>query len=279
MIKVQKPGLFTTVQDMGRFGYRNIGVPVSGVMDVCSATLGNRLLNNDSRAALLEITMAGPQLQFTAATHIVITGALMQAAINGVSIPNNRVIRVQQGDVLSFGRPERGIRAYMAVKGGIKSALIMNSQSYYFPLTNFAHLQKGQELDCEVFDGNINDLIEIKPNNDFLFSSAITVYAGPEYEMLNREEKELLKQTFSVSTLNNRMAYQLEEQLPPNNYSIITSGTLPGTVQLTPSGRLIVLMKDCQTTGGYPRVLQLSVSGICTLAQKKYGDRIVFKME
>ena len=278
MIKVLAPGLFTTVQDTGRFGYRNKGVPVSGAMDSFSAILANRLLNNDDGAALLEITMTGPELEFTAPTHIVITGARIRPAINQTLIPNNRVIRIHPGDVLSFGKPERGIRAYMAIKGGFGTPVVLKSRSLYFPVTAYDHLKKGQELGHEAFEGTVDELIEIKVNNDFLFGSSIPVYPGPEYDMLNAEEKEMLGRGFSVSTLNNRMAYQLEEQLPPNDYGIITSGTLPGTVQLTPSGRLIVLMKDCQTTGGYPRILQLSEQGICALAQKKYGDRIVFTM-
>ena len=107
----------------------------------------------------------------------------------------------------------------------------------------------------------------------------LEVTKGPEFDILNdRQLEEIFSKTFTVAHENNRMAYQLTETITPHAISMLTSATLPGTVQLTPAGKLIVLMKDGQTTGGYPRVIQLTDRSICILAQKKGGDRVSIKL-
>ncbi|MBC9796336.1 biotin-dependent carboxyltransferase family protein [Sinomicrobium weinanense] len=279
MIKVLKPGFYTSVQDAGRTGYRDMGVPVSGAMDLFSATLANRLLNNDDNAAVLETTMTGPDLEFTEPTHIVVTGAEMQPAVNDAKIPYNRVIKINSGDVLSFGKLQRGFRAYLGIKDGFKTEKVLGSRSLYIPVTQTARIVEGNTLPYQPYEGDIENLIEIKIDNEFLFDTHIEVFPGPEYELLPEADKERIRTaTFTVSPQNNRMAYQLKEQLLPNDFGIITSATLPGTVQLTPSGKMIVLMKDCQTTGGYPRILQLTEKSVSVLGQKKVGDTIDIRL-
>ena len=121
-------------------------------------------------------------------------------------------------------------------------------------------------------------ITEIKVDS-FLNETVLQVSKGPEYEMLGDKQLEtLFSKDFHISNENNRMAYQLEEKLTGHDVTMLTSATLPGTVQFTPSGRLIILMKDGQTTGGYPRVLQLSDASISILAQKKFGDVISFSL-
>ncbi|RNL91428.1 biotin-dependent carboxyltransferase [Sinomicrobium pectinilyticum] len=275
MIKVLKPGFYTSVQDTGRTGYRHMGVPVSGAMDIFSAVLANRLLNNEDDTAIVEITMTGPVLEFSEPTHIVITGAEMQPSLNKTEIPYNRVVRIKAGDVLSFGKLQKGIRSYLGIKGGIKTDKVLHSRSLYVPVTKTARIQEGSTLPYEPFKGDIENLIEIKIDNDFLFDSLIKVCPGPEYDTLSENDRKRLENAaFTVSAQNNRMAYQLEERLSSNDFSIITSATIPGTVQLTPSGKMIVLMRDCQTTGGYPRILQLTEKSTSVLAQKRSGERV-----
>lgn len=275
MIKIRKPGFFTTVQDTGRTGYRDNGVPVSGAMDMFSAVLANRLLDNRDKAAVLEIAMTGPVLEFSEPTHIVMTGAAMHADVNGTAIPHNRVVKIKPGDILSFGKVEKGIRTYIGVKGGIKTKKVLHSRSYFVPVTEGGRVAVEQTLEYPAFEGDIENLIEIKIDNDFLFEQEVRAYPGPEFGLLSAEDQDRLEQgSFTVSAQNNRMAYQLEERLSPNEFGIITSATLPGTVQLTPSGKLIVLMRDCQTTGGYPRILQFSERSISVLAQKRAGEEI-----
>lgn len=280
MLKVLKSGFYTTIQDTGRYGFREKGVPVSGVMDSASANLANMLLGNKNNDALLEITMSGPKLKFSCNTCIAITGAMMNPKINDVPIVNNKVHDIVKGDELSFSKLKSGFRAYLAVKEGFKTKKTLNSRSQYKSITKEACLSKGDELDFLEFPFSKISKPNTKIKSNWLQNDVIEVFKGPEFELLTKEQKEGLfdKDEFTIAKENNRMAYQLQENLPLHNHSILTSATLPGTVQLTPNGKLIILMKDAQTTGGYPRVLQLSEEAICVLAQKKTNDKVVFHL-
>jgi len=248
MLKLLKSGLFSTLQDLGRFGYRNKGVPVSGVMDAETVTKLNRLLDNPLNALVMEITMTGPTAVFEEDTFFVIGGAEMQITLNNKPIANYTIYQVRKGDVLSYGRLENGFRSYLAVKGGFYAETVLGSSAMYKIAS-------------------------------FLNETELYVYRGPEFNMLDdRQLEQLFSKDFTVAKENNRMAYQLSEVIKGHKASILTSATLPGTVQFTPSGKLIILMKDGQTTGGYPRILQLSDKAIAILAQKKYGDAISFKL-
>ncbi len=273
-----KSGFYTTLQDEGRFGYRDKGVPVSGVMDVSTVRKANRLLENEDDASVLEITMTGPTLQFEQDTFIVLGGAEMSATLNNQPIYNYRVYKVSAGDILSYGRLTEGFRGYLALKDGFKSDNILGSQSQYFPITTSGSLKDGDELEyLEVssFDPKISEL-KIDPQ---LGETGLEVSKGPEYGLLDNDHLEdIFFKEFSVAKEYNRMGYQFEEKIKGYKTSMITSATLPGTVQITPSGTLIVLMKDGQTTGGYPRILQLSDKAISILAQKKFGDKVTFKL-
>lgn len=277
MINVKSPGLFSTIQDMGRFGYRDKGVPVSGAMDAASAQLANMLLGNNSNDAVMEITMRGPKLKFNCNTCIVITGALLNPAINNVLIGNNKIYDIQPGDILSFGRLESGLRAYLAVKNGFKTDVVMNSRSQYDSITGVSGIRKGDVIEIEDFPYSRTRTSNATIHINWMQNEILHVYEGPEYNLLSEKQKNELKEmVFSVANENNRMACQLNEELSPHTHSIYTSATLPGTVQFTPSGKLIVLMKDAQTTGGYPRILQLTEEAICILAQKATGEKVRF---
>ncbi len=279
MLKVLKSGFFVTIQDLGRFGYRDIGVPVSGVMDQISVKKANKLLDNKPEAAVMEIAMTGPTLLFESPTYICLSGAYLSPTLNNKPIENNKVIKVLRGDILSYGRLEEGFRSYLAVKGGFKTKKVLGSYSQYFPVTENKCLKDGNEV---VFDETVSFdplLSGIKMENHLKLAD-LEVYRGPEFELLTDQQlASLFSKPFTVSKANNRMAYQLSELIAGHKESMLTSGTLPGTVQLTPAGRLIILMKDGQTTGGYPRILQLSETSICVLAQKKFGDSISFTLQ
>src|SRR5690606_4397403 len=151
MIKVLSPGLFSTIQDMGRFGYRDKGVPVSGAMDAASAQLANMLLGNSNNDAVMEITMKGPRLRFNCNTCIVITGALLNPSINNVPVSNNKVYDIQKGDTLGFGKLESGLRTYLAVKNGFKTSVVMNSRSQYESITGISSIRKGDIFEIDDF--------------------------------------------------------------------------------------------------------------------------------
>lgn len=277
-IEVLQPGLFSSLQDSGRKGFMEYGVPVSGAMDSYASGIANLLLQNSPDAVVMEITQLGPKLKFRASTQIVISGADLSPVINGKPIENNRIYNIHADDVLGFGKRITGCRAYLAVKGGFKTESFLNSCSWYPGITAHTRLEKGMKLEYEITSvGKESTHAGIK-TDDYLTSEIIETFPGPEFDLLSEGEKKILQNSaFSIDKNNNRMGIQLQEELNNSLDPILTGPVLPGTVQLTPSGKLIVLMKDGQTTGGYPRVLQLSEKGINTIAQKVMGEKISFK--
>ncbi|NND16695.1 MAG: biotin-dependent carboxyltransferase family protein [Eudoraea sp.] len=279
MIIVDQPGFFTTIQDLGRLGSRHFGVPVSGCMDREAARKANLLLENDPADALLEITMTGPELTFQAPTYIAITGAHLPAFLNSSDIPLNTVVKVEAEDRLHFGKLQSGFRAYLAIKGGIQTEPVLNSRSLYKPITTQNRLKKRQELPCTPWAEFDPKLTSIQSEKEATVT--LGAFPGPEFNMLQAgQKKQLWESEFNVAKENNRMAYQLEEHIGEHSITILTSATIPGTVQYTPAGKLIILMRDCQTTGGYPRILQIEEDSLNQLAQLRTGDRFLLrKME
>ncbi|MEW4922830.1 biotin-dependent carboxyltransferase family protein [Algibacter sp. 2305UL17-15] len=281
MIRVLKPGFYTTVRDLGRMGWQQFGVPVSGAMDMRALKVANSLLGNKTEAAVLEMTMSGPKLEILESTAICISGGHMSPKLNDSTIKNDSLIEVSKGDILSFGKLVSGFRSYLAVSGGFITESVMGSRSMYPRITEQIQIKKGDEL--KISKNNISNkkkFSSVKIDTDYLKSNVIEVFKGPEFHQLSKAQKErLFSKDFSISKENNRMAYQLKETLDNALPSIITSLVMPGTVQLTPSGKLIILMRDCQTTGGYPRVLQLSEQAIDVLAQKFIGNSVCFKLK
>jgi len=277
-IEVLKPGLFSTIQDMGRFGFQKFGVPQSGVMDRYAMRICNLILGNKEQNSVLEITMQGPHLKFNASTAICISGANLSPQLNGNAISQYEVIRIHEGDILKFGTPKAGFRSYLGIKGGFHSEKLMDSSSWYEGLTEDFRVKKGTILHytgSEYKNEPANAALRI--NTDYLNETSVEVYPGPEFDQLAISQKyQLFNSVFRTDESSNRMAVQLNERLENNLEPIITSPVMPGTVQLTPSGKIIVLMRDCQTTGGYPRILQLSEKGIQVLSQKLPGTKIGF---
>lgn len=281
MITVLNPGIYCTIQDLGRIGFAHIGVPISGAMDLHSASIGNQLLNNNKSAAVLEIPFGGCKLQFEVALTICLTGADFNPTINGELRALNTVFKVPKGAILSFGSKKYGVRTYLCVLGGFDTETVLKSRSYYKGVTTSSYLQKGDALSI-----GFNEAIKqkshakIKVDAQHFLTNKISVTKGPEFYLLSKEQQEkLIVQIFTISNNNNRVGYQLKESLENNLKPILTSGVLPGTVQLTPSGKLIVLMRDCQVTGGYPRVLQLSDDAISKFGQKITGDEVRFLLK
>lgn len=280
MIKVLKSGFYDTIQDLGRYEQQDYGVPVSGAMDNYASRLANQILGNDKHDAVLEITMSGPKLQFQCETSICIVGAKMHPMLNSSPIKHNSLIVIKKGDVLSFSKLTEGFRCYLAVVSGFQTQSTLSSRSMYKGITASYRVQKGDVL--SIYESNTiktskNALIKV--NSSRYTSESIEVFKGPEFEGLSEEQKEILfSKPFTIAKENSRMAYQLEETLEHNLKPIITSFVLPGTVQITPSGKLIILMRDCQVTGGYPRILQLSNASINKIAQKNTGNGLFFRL-
>jgi biotin-dependent carboxylase-like uncharacterized protein len=275
MIRVIEQGLFTTIQDGGRFGYRNIGIPTSGFMDQESAWVANKIVNNDREESLIEITLKGPTLVFNDNYTISITGGDFNPLINDLPIKMYESINVKLGDILKINNTKNGARCYLAISGGIDVKSIFGSKSFLNNILDSFYLKKGDEI-------KVSKKIEnkiLKWNRfKFKLNRSMEVFKGPEFDLLGIKEKNMLfKNDFTVRA-NSRMAYNLEEEIQIGIKSIISSPVLPGTVQLTPSGKMIILHRDCQTTGGYPRILQLNKNSLNNLSQIKSNEKIKFSL-
>ena len=280
-----KSGLQTTIQDLGRHGVQDLGIPINGAMDKASAQLANQLVGNNANSPVLEITLLGPKIQFEGQCQIAITGADLSAEINGNTIPLFRTINIEHGDELSFGKPLTGCRAYLAINGkwDIQSWL----GSFSASATNTAQttpdsiIVKDQIL--EIIRGKDQPIITISESErpSLSIEAPIKVYPGPEFEAFSTIEKQgFFGDSFTIGQDSNRMGYRLKEAL--NGYTkkeeVISSGVIPGTIQITNSGQPIVLMADAQTTGGYPRIANVSSTELDRLAQFKPGDTVRFEL-
>ena len=279
MIKVLHPGIYSSVQDLGRFGHAKIGIPSAGAMDQLSSQLGNILLANPINDAVIEITFGMARLEFTSVAFFCLTGADFSQKLNGVPIQTQVVYKASKGSILSFGQRKFGARTYVAVQGGVISEVVLNSRSFMNGITSKMRLQKGDLLpigDSKSLDPKVST---VQIDEYHFLNSELECFPGPEYDQLQKDQKKRLMDCFTISEDNNRVGYRLNEIVENNLDPIITSAVLPGTVQLTPSGKLIVLMRDGQVTGGYPRVLQLSESAISILSQKIMGESFRFKIK
>jgi allophanate hydrolase subunit 2 len=194
----------------------------------------------------------------------------------------NHAYSVRTSDVLSFGKMNMGVRAYLGVKGGFLTEKVMGSYSMYDGVTPKSTVKKGDRLRIASYESELEittSKLKVKPSH--FTTKKLEVTKGPEYNRLTKKQRDkLFSMTFKIDPLCNRMGYQMKNKFPPlKNNEIITSITIPGTVQITPSGKLIVMMRDCPTTGGYARILQLTDMAINQLAQKKENDRLKFDLE
>lgn len=275
MIKVIQPGLFTTIQDGGRHGYRNIGIPTSGFMDQESAWAANKIVDNDREESLIEITLKGPTLLFNNNCTISITGGDFNPLINGMPIKMYESINVKLGDTLKINNTKNGARCYLAISGGIDVKSIFGSKSFLSNITESYYLRKGDEI--KISD-NFNNKILKKNKLKFKLNRSMDVFKGPEFDLLSIKVKNILFENEFTIRSNSRMAYNLDEKAQIGIKSIISSPVMPGSVQLTPSGKIIILHRDCQTIGGYPRILQLDKNSLNNLSQLKSNDKIKFSL-
>ncbi len=280
MVEVISGGFYSSIQDLGRFGFRRYGIPLSGVMDRYSAGLANRLVGNAIQNAIMEVTTIGPVLRFTSNTVIAITGAGFKPSLNGVEIVRNSRIYVEKDAVLKFGRATYGLWGYLSVLGGFDSENKLGSRSQYFGITEKEKIEKGAIIATHLYKGKTYKATSsIKEPQDFFSSNSIDVFKGPDFNLLPASlQNKLLETELTVSSQSNRMAYGMSGWEKFSAKEIITAPVQPGTVQLTPSGQCLVLMRDAQTTGGYSRVLQLTANSINKLSQKRAGTILHCKL-
>ena len=284
-IKINKAGVLSTIQDLGRYGYQQFGMPVSGAMDSYSLKLANLLVGNNLNEACIEATLSAPHIQFESKTYIAICGADMQAQINGRKIPMYETIAIKATDKLSFGKIKNGFRTYIAFAGGIDVPMLMGSKSTYLAGKiggfNGRKLIKGDVLTIGTPPNNIK-IIKAKKEQIPLWPNHIVAHiiAGPEANYFTAKAlANFLGSEFKLSAQSDRMGYQLTGKKIEHKLSadIISSGIAFGSIQVPAHGQPIIMMADRQTTGGYARIANVISADLPYLAQLMPGSSINFK--
>ncbi len=279
MIRVVTPGIYSSLQDAGRFGYRSYGVPLSGPMDAIHAGLARDLVGGEHNQTILEFYQQGPVLEFKTQIRAAICGLGLNPKVNNLQVPTARMLTINKNQKLYLGSSGKGLYGYLAIQGGFKTQQVLGSSCYYKGITIKARLEKEDVLAIHDAPHVTVASAHIKKQELPSFKKAIQVYKGPEFELLSRDNKTtLLNNLFTLSANCNRMGYRFKANPTLGLPGILTGPVQPGTVQLTPSGELIVMMRDAQTTGGYARVLQVSPRAISELAQQRPGSKLGFSL-
>jgi antagonist of KipI len=291
-----KPGLLDTIQDLGRHGFGNWGVGPGGAMDIYAAQVANLLVGNDKQEAVIEIHFPGPQILFEQNTLIAITGADFSPTINDEVIPCWQPVVVRKNTVLHFPSLVQGGRCYLSVHGGYCLKKWLNSFSTHLKATaggwDGLALKKGDELPFNentiYFAGLLKEesnfeTLPWRVNTDNIYQHPheIGFIPGHEWAFLSAAAKNsFLENNFLIHPSSDRMGYQLKGAplILERSLELVSSAVSFGTVQLLPSGQLIVLMADHQTTGGYPRIAHVVSAHLPKLAQLRPCDTIQFKL-
>ncbi len=283
MIEVIDSGFHSLIQDKGRFGFQEFGVPVSGVLDADSYRLSNWLVGNSYDTEVLEITMTGPILKFYKDAVIGLTGSNMSPEVDKVKVPLNETVYVSAGSVLSFGRLKSGYRCYLSIRGGLGVVSQMKSKSTYV-YAKIGGLSGTELTKGDIFQiDTVTKAVNRKVPKEFLFNQfkmmPIRVLEGPEYALFSIEDKTMFfSKEFAVSSSSNRMGSRLDGvQLDVPNVDMISSGVVPGVIQVPSSGKPIILLADAQTIGGYARIANVIKADFPSLAQQRPGDKIRFR--
>lgn len=284
-MKVVKAGLCTTIQDIGRIGYQQYGVPVSGVMDEFAFRVANFLVEADENNAVLEIPYLGPTLEFDFDITIAITGANLSPKINGQDIAMWKSINIRKGDVLTFSTIRSGARAYLAFSAEIDVPFVNGSKSTLLKsrLGGF----EGRQL-------KIGDILNFKNPKlvakrkilsskyipEYLKNEEIRVVLGPQDDYFTEKGiNTFLNSEYEVTKEADRMGMRLEGEAieHKNKADIISDAAVFGSIQVPGNGKPIILLADRQTTGGYTKIATVIKAELPKLAQMTTGNKIKFR--
>lgn len=284
-LHIEKAGLQTTIQDAGRWGYQHLGIPVGGAMDRIAAHKANWLVGNPADTPVLEMTLIGPRLRIAGDCQIAITGAKLIPYIEGYELPMNATLTIKDGASLSFGPMKKGCRAYLAVGGqwvlpkwlGSYSTAITDPEIW----TKEQLVQAGSTIKVVTGKSISGRQLSAVDQEDWDLATPIRVLPGPEFTQFTHQAVGyFFSQTYRISPASNRMGYRLNPAIPnyQTAFQMISSGVLPGTIQIATGGTAILLMADAQTTGGYPRLAQVISADMDRLGQARPGDEITFRL-
>jgi len=285
LFSVLTPGAYTTVQDNRRYGYQQMGIPLSGALDSFAFGVANMLVENPINSAVLEITIMGCRFKVLSEADVAITGAEIGISLNKRPVECWRTFRVKSGDILDIKQVKSGCRAYLAVTGGIDVPKVMGSRSTYVggniggylgrPLKRGDIIERGKGL-------LLNQVRHLSSAVIPHYSSNIVLQAvlGPQDDFFDEGLKTLFKSEFMVTAKADRMGYRLQgtvikhkKEMPK---SIISEPSVPGGVQIPADGQPIILLIE-QTVGGYTKIATVISTDLCKIAQATPGDTIRFE--
>lgn len=283
MLTIIKPGIQMSVQDAGRAGFRHLGVAKSGVLDKYSQIIANRLVDNTDNAPVIEITLGLAELKFECDTSIALQGADLKAKLDDTPIYPGWQHEVKQGQTLTFASARNGFRCYLAVKGGIDVPTVMNSASTDLGANFGGFNSRALANDDKLTFGNFNTQPNPQPEKGAMAPAKrriIRLHCSAHSELIGKEKlNEFINKKWQITPQSNRMGLRLSAAniSLEHNHSLPSLGVEPGSIQLPPNGEPIILLNDCQTTGGYPLLGTVISADLHQFAQFKTGDNVQFE--
>ena len=288
---VSHAGFLTSVQDLGRTGYRQFGVPLAGALDVFALRVANLLAGNDESAAGLEITFGGLRLQFADERIVAWCGGDFDVQIGSRSLPAGHATRLQAREELKFGRPQIGCRSWLAISGGVDVPIALGSRSTDLR-ANFGGFGGRALRDGDVLQLGARSVSPIpaterisswsasKPWSQTAVSTPVLRFVrGAAWDLFNDVTiQRFTSEAFAVSTDSDRMGVRLEgpELRRDNDVDLISEAVAPGTIQVPSNGKPILLLGDCQTIGGYPKIAHVITIDLGIAAQLRASDHVRF---
>ncbi len=290
-LQIIKQGLLDTVQDIGRFGHQHVGIGPSGAMDLFAAKLANLLIHNEMHEAVVEMHFPAPHFLIQQTCLLAITGADFGAMLNEQPIALYEPFVAQAGSTLSFTKYKTGARCYLAIHNGYHIEEWLNSKSTALKVSVGGY--QGRQLmknDIVSFQAKQPTTLSIdaQTNQELKHWVAekyaekrIAIIEGQSFAHLNEDAKmKLLNGELLISAQSDRMGFLLvgESITTTPQTEMLSTAVTKGTIQLLPSGQLIVLMADHQTTGGYPMIAHVASAAMHLLAQKRINENFCFEM-
>jgi biotin-dependent carboxylase-like uncharacterized protein len=280
MIRVRAPGPLTTVQDLGRTGLAHLGVPTAGAADRRAFGLANRLVGNPPGAAALEITLAGPELEWEAGGWFALTGGRVDAHLDGRPVPMDTAVRVEAGQVLAVGTVTSGLRAYLAVRGGIDVPEVLGSRSTDTlagigppPLQEGARLPRGDLAQGDPF-------LQVAPTPAVDPEPVLGTLRGPRDDLFTTGAlRTLVGVAWTVSSDSDRTGIRLDGPVLERRRTVelASEGMVEGSLQVPPDGHPILFLANHPTTGGYPVIAVVAGRDLPLAAQARPGTRLRFR--
>jgi antagonist of KipI len=296
-LSVTSAGFLTTVQDLGRPGFRRFGVSLGGALDSHAFRLGNLLVGNEETAAGLEITLGGLQVNLADERLVAWCGGNFDVRVGSVVLPAGRVAVMGAGEELSIKQPQRGCRAWLAISGGVDVPKVLESRSTDIR-SNFGGLvgrplRDGDAISLGEKSARAQSLVDnLRQDRTASWSAphdwaspardepVLRIARGVDWDAFSHATPNALTtDAFTVSPDSDRMGARLAGPILQrnDNVDLVSEAVAPGTIQVPPSGNPILLLGDCQTIGGYPKIAHVLTVDLPMAAQLRAGDRVRFR--